>query len=121
MELVWEEGKSYQGSAVAARRLISGPVAEASGVDDPGNIGRGDMIIGPILARSGGYCFDTWTVTAGIKTGYSYRRIEDAYYDWRTTFRVAEQQLSKEVIICKTAEEFQLKVSDRIATRFSRH
>jgi hypothetical protein len=33
-------------------------------------------VIGPILTRDGGYAFDSWT----LNRGYSYRRIEHAYY-----------------------------------------
>ena len=37
-------------------------------------------LIGPILARLDGYAFDIWSSEAGLRRGFEYRRIEDAYY-----------------------------------------
>jgi hypothetical protein len=50
------------------------------------------MIIGPILKRSGGYGFDTWTATKGPSVGYVYLRIEDAYYDRKAILEGPEAQ-----------------------------
>jgi hypothetical protein len=49
------------------------------------------MIIGPILNRSGGYCFDIWTAAKGVSLGYTYRRIEDAYYDRKLTLEASRR------------------------------
>ena len=38
------------------------------------------IVIGPVLRCANGYRFDTWTAGKGVSRGYSYRRIEDAYY-----------------------------------------
>ncbi len=50
------------------------------------------MIIGPILKRSAGYSFDTWTATKGLSVGYVYLRIEDAYYDRKAILKGSEAQ-----------------------------
>jgi hypothetical protein len=38
------------------------------------------VVVGPVLARPGGYAFDTWTAEDGARSGYVYCRIEDTYY-----------------------------------------
>jgi hypothetical protein len=38
------------------------------------------VVVGPVLAKLGGYAFDSWGVEEGVSLGYVYRRIEDAYY-----------------------------------------
>jgi DNA-directed RNA polymerase sigma subunit (sigma70/sigma32) len=48
------------------------------------------MIIGPILKRSGGYGFDTWTATKGLGVGYVYLRIEGAYDDRKAILERSE-------------------------------
>ena len=50
-----------------------------------------DIVIGPVLKRSGGYGFDVWTAAQGLTRGYPYRRIEDAYYAWRAEIRASAQ------------------------------
>jgi len=67
------------------------------------------MIIGPILNRSGGYCFDIWTAAKGVGLGYSYRRIEDAYYDRKLTLEVS-RRAPLTAIACETADAFQNEV-----------
>jgi hypothetical protein len=37
------------------------------------------VILGPVLMREGGYAFDAWTRENGLRRGYVYRRIDDAY------------------------------------------
>jgi hypothetical protein len=38
------------------------------------------IVVGPILTRQGGYAFDCWTPEQGLSPGYTYGRVEDAYY-----------------------------------------
>jgi hypothetical protein len=48
-----------------------------------GSAGKGGImgvVVGPVLARPGGFAFDTWTVADGLNPGYVYRRIGDTYY-----------------------------------------
>ena len=38
-------------------------------------------VVGPVVVtRDGGFGFDLWTPEEGLSRGFSYRRIEDAYY-----------------------------------------
>jgi hypothetical protein len=67
------------------------------------------MIIGPILNRSGGYCFDIWTAAKGVSLGYSYRRIEDACYDRRLTLETSRRAPST-AIACETVDAFRNEV-----------
>ena len=67
------------------------------------------MIIGPILNRSGGYCFDIWTAAKGVSPGYSYRRIEDASYDRKLTLATSRRAPST-AVACETADAFQNEV-----------
>jgi hypothetical protein len=69
-----------------------------------------DMIIGPILNRSGGYCFDIWTAAKGVNLGYTYRRIEDAYYDRKLTLEASRRAPTLTTIACETADAFQNEV-----------
>jgi hypothetical protein len=44
-------------------------------------------VVGPVVVtREGGSGFDLWTPEEGLSRGFSYRRIEDAYYaaKWRS-------------------------------------
>jgi hypothetical protein len=38
------------------------------------------IVVGPVLTRQGGYAFDCWTPEQGLSPGYTYGRVEDAYY-----------------------------------------
>ena len=38
------------------------------------------IVLGPVVARKGGYAFDCWTPEEGLSPGYTYGRIEDARY-----------------------------------------
>jgi hypothetical protein len=68
-----------------------------------------ETVIGPILQRSGGYAFDTWTETKGIMTGFAYRRIEDAHRDRNATIRAAQQ--ARAALVCQTIDEFTAKAA----------
>lgn len=68
------------------------------------------MIVGPILNRSDGYCFDIWTAAKGVSLGYTYRRIEDAYYDRKLTLAASRRAPTLTAIDCQTANAFQHEV-----------
>ncbi|GGF14695.1 hypothetical protein GCM10011611_20610 [Aliidongia dinghuensis] len=60
-----------------------------------------NIIIGPVLARDGGYAFDYWIAKDGFVCGCVYRRIEDAYYA-RRALAAAEHADA----VCETLSEF---------------
>ena len=68
------------------------------------------MIIGPILNRSGGYRFDIWTAAKGVSLGYTYRRIEDAYYDRKLTLAAPRRSPTLTTIACETIDAFKNEV-----------
>jgi len=64
------------------------------------------IVIGPILRRADGYRFDTWTAGKGMRTGYPYRRIEDAHYARNATIKASAQGRAPAAIVCQTVDEF---------------
>jgi len=64
------------------------------------------MVIGPVLRCANGYRFDTWTAGKGVSRGYSYRRIEDAYYARNAEIKVSAQRRTLAAIVCQTLDEF---------------
>jgi hypothetical protein len=58
-----------------------------------------DTLIGPVLARAGLFAFDSWTPAAGLRQGFGYRRIEDAYY-------ARKAELTSGAIPCNTLDAF---------------
>jgi hypothetical protein len=72
------------------------------------------VVVGPVLARPGGFAFDTWTREAGLTAGYIYRRIGDTYYAREAAIRSvandrragAERKREPGVRACDTMEQF---------------
>ena len=67
------------------------------------------IVIGPVLRRSDGYRFDTWTAGEGVSCGYPYRRIEDAHYARNAEIRASAQDTAGCAIVCRTLDEFIVK------------
>ena len=63
-------------------------------------------VIGPILTRDGGYAFDSWTPEKGLNRGYSYHRIEDAYYARNVEIRSRTRGYGRHMVACSTVDEF---------------
>jgi hypothetical protein len=76
------------------------------------------VVVGPVLARPGGYAFDTWTVEDGLSRGYLYSSAEDAHHA-AIELAVGECELIDSsdpfdgVCICDTLEEFTLELAER--------
>ena len=64
------------------------------------------IVIGPVLRRTDGYRFDTWTAGMGVTPGYPYRRIDDAYYARNAEIKVSAQGRAPSAIVCQTLDEF---------------
>jgi hypothetical protein len=69
------------------------------------------IVIGPVLARSGGYRFDLWIAGKGLSVGYPYRRIEDAYYARNTVIKTTGQDRAFGAVVCQTLDEFVAKTA----------
>jgi hypothetical protein len=65
-------------------------------------------LIGPVLVRAGLYAFDSWTQAAGLRPGFGYRRIDDAYY-------ARKAELCGGAVACSTLDSFVAAMRDRAA------
>jgi hypothetical protein len=72
------------------------------------------IVLGPVIKREGGYGFDIWGANEGLSRGFSYRRLEDAYYALRA--RIGED-VRKGIasVACGTVEEFMAETARRAA------
>jgi hypothetical protein len=61
------------------------------------------ILFGPILRRTGGYGYDSYTPERGLKSGPAYRRIEDALY--------AQRAEAASGLVCRTVDEFLMRRS----------
>jgi hypothetical protein len=64
------------------------------------------IVIGPVLRRTDGYSFDTWTTGKGVLRGYPYCRIEDARYARNSEIRHLRSGRAMAAILCETLDEF---------------
>ena len=64
------------------------------------------VFIGPVLTRGRGYAFDSWTSEEGLRPGYIYRSVEDAYYARKFDIRRSAQHGSDRMVACNTVDEF---------------
>ena len=64
------------------------------------------VVVGPVLTREGGYAFDSWTLENGLRHGFVYSRIEDAYYARNAEIRVPAKQDTLHILACSTLDEF---------------
>jgi hypothetical protein len=65
------------------------------------------IVLGPVVARKGGYAFDCWTLEEGLSRGYTYDRIEDARYARNIEIRSHNNKRSlDQTIACSTLDEF---------------
>ena len=64
------------------------------------------IVLGPVLTRTGGYAFDCWTPEEGLSRGYTYGRIEDAHYARNVEIRSRNNGSSDQTIGCSTVDEF---------------
>ena len=64
------------------------------------------IVVGPVLARKGGYAFDCWTSEEGFSRGYSYSRIEDAHYARNVEVGSRKKGYLDRIIACNTVDDF---------------
>ena len=65
-----------------------------------------DLLIGPLLERNGGYVYDTFTVSEGLRSSFRYPRLEAARYDQRALIAEARRDLKCTIRVCETLAEF---------------
>jgi hypothetical protein len=59
-------------------------------------------VVGPVIARQGGFAFDTWEEGEGLKAGFVYRRVEHARYARNYEL----MHLRRHVIACDNLVDF---------------
>jgi hypothetical protein len=64
------------------------------------------IVLGPVVARKGGYAFDCWTPEEALSRGYIYCRIEDAHYARNVEIRSRNKGSSDQTIACSTVDDF---------------
>jgi hypothetical protein len=64
------------------------------------------IILGPVVMREGGYAFDAWTPEDGLRRGYVYLRIDDAYYARKAELRCPGESPVHPIMACNTVDEF---------------
>jgi hypothetical protein len=65
-----------------------------------------DLLIGPLLERKGGYGYDIFTLTEGLRSSFRYRRVEEARYDQRALIAESERDARCNIRMCETLIEF---------------
>jgi len=97
---VKDQVRAITGCPGAPTELIRG------GVERQSEEATMHVVIGPVLARAGGYAFDSWTPEDGLSCGYIYRRVEDAHYARSVEIRSRKKQCTCQTIACSTVGEF---------------
>jgi len=64
------------------------------------------LAIGPVLTRERGYAFDFWSSGDGLRRGYVYRRIENAYYAHKVEIRARDRAHAERTVTCSTLDDF---------------
>jgi hypothetical protein len=70
-------------------------------------------VVGPVITREGGFAFDSWTAENGLSRGFSYLRVEDAYYARKAEIRSRVSRADDQMLVCSTLDEF----ASALATR----
>jgi hypothetical protein len=70
-----------------------------------------DLYIGPLIARSGSFGYDTFSMAEGLRSSFRYRRIEEARHDQRAMIAECERAPHIHVHLCETLVEFERAVA----------
>lgn len=71
-----------------------------------------ELLIGPLIERNGGYSYDTFTASEGLRSSFRYLRLDAARYDQRALMAEANRDPHCTVRICETQTEFQHRVEE---------
>jgi len=63
-------------------------------------------VVGPVRTRANGYAFDVWLPQAGLRSGFSYPRVQDACYARKAEISEWRDGGSIPAIVCETVDEF---------------
>jgi hypothetical protein len=66
-----------------------------------------DLVIGPLIERTGKFAYDTFSSVEGLRHSFRYPRIEQARHDQRAMIAEAESDPRLRVHLCETLAEFE--------------
>ena len=66
-----------------------------------------------VVTTEGGFGFDLWTPEEGLSRGFSYHRIEDAYYARKIEIRSRTKSLAGPMVACINLDEFASALAER--------
>jgi hypothetical protein len=69
------------------------------------------VVVGPVLARAGGYVYETWTADEGLCGSFVYPRIDNAYYARAVEIAHYRKQGALFPKICETVDEFAIEAA----------
>jgi hypothetical protein len=70
-----------------------------------------NVVVGPVLARAGGYVYETWTPQQGLCGSFVYPRIDNAYYARAVEIAQFQRRSPRQAKICDTIDEFALEAA----------
>ena len=70
------------------------------------------VLVSPVISRNGGYAFDTFAASDGLKRGFPYRRVEQANYDRKATLLGFHLPHGFIMLACETAHEFRRRCEE---------
>ena len=70
-----------------------------------------DLHVGPLIARSGSFGYDTFSRVEGLRSSFRYRRVEQARHDRRAMIAEARRAPHTRVHVCETLVEFERAVA----------
>jgi hypothetical protein len=70
-----------------------------------------NVVVGPVLARAGGYVYETWTPQQGLCGSFVYPRIDNAYYARAVEIAHYRRRGAFDTKICDTIDEFALEAA----------
>ena len=69
------------------------------------------IIVGPVLARAGGYVYEIWTPQHGLCGSFVYPRIDNAYYARAVEIAHYRKQSVRDPKIGDTVDEFAIEAA----------
>ena len=76
-----------------------------------------ELLIGPLIERNGGYSYDTFTQSEGLRSSFRYPRLDAARYDQRALIAEAKRDSRLTVRMCETQTEFEQLVEAQKAQK----
>ena len=64
------------------------------------------VVIGPVLSRGSGYAFDSWSPGRGLRHGYIYHHVDDAWYARKREIKQQDRGIYQQIVTCSTLEDF---------------